>query len=236
MAQEIIAYVYVWGSLNIALRYFSNGLISDKNDSVRFAKYTISFIATLAYLYTFNMNMILGYYYYSSVLVIKDRNFLFLLHHAGSIICGSVSPDHHDHGTILMAFYWLKLGDLFSYPTKIIENTYFAYTNENAALVIMEWSMFIHLIMSFVYRIIIPLQAYQVLTTPFYVIGVAFHIANVWWWYKTYKKFLKIAENAFLTTIIEFMGHDRATTSDTESAFSESDSYSETSDEFNNCG
>lgn len=213
-------YTYIWGTLNLSIREMCRSRISSRGDTNKLAKYATSYIATIVYLYTGNIDFLISYYFYGLTIVLYERNALFLLHHIGSIICGMISHDNPDHDRVMQAIYWLKLGDLFGYPPKIADNIYKRILPVRAHQMIVEWCMFVHIIMSLVYRCILPFQTYPIQDNRFFAIGVLFHIANFWWFYRTWCKFAENAENPILRWIIALV-----TREEYESVTYESDTY-----------
>jgi hypothetical protein len=161
-----------------------------------------SYIATIVYLYTGNIDFLTSYYFYSLTIVLNERNALFLLHHIGSIICCMISIDNPDHDRIIQAIYWLKMGDLFGYPSKIADNIYEKILSVRTHQMIIEWCMFTHVVMSLVYRCILPFQTYPLHSNSLFAISVLFHTTNFWWFYNTWSKFVKNAESPILRGII----------------------------------
>jgi hypothetical protein len=209
-------YIYIWGTLNLSIREICRKRISSRGDTNKLAKYVTSYIATITYLYTSNIDFLTSYYFYSLVIVLHERNNLFLLHHIGSIICCMISLDNPDHDKIIQAIYWLKLGDLFGYPSKIAGNIYEKVLSVQAHQTIVEWCMFVHVCMSLVYRCILPFQTYPIHDSCFFVIGVLFHVVNFWWFYGIWRKFVKKVESPILCRIIFFVTRETRVTNYSE--------------------
>lgn len=148
----------------------------------KFAKYATSLVMSIVYLISNNNNLLVAYYVYSMALNTLSINYLFMLHHAASLICITIGSDHPDYHRVMLATYWLKLGDLFSYWPKIASSLYVEMNPITLSC------MVIHVIMSLTYRVLFPFTLY-----PFagyiLILAVGFHTANVWWLYRIVIKY-----------------------------------------------
>lgn len=165
-------------------------LTHNTRETNRLAKYTVSLVISIVYLITNDINILIAYYVYSIVLISYNMNWVFLVHHLATLVCITIDSTHQDYKKMMIATYWLKLGDLCSYVPKIV-STLNLTTLESRFLskYASEWSMLAHVYMSAVYRVLVPFVLYPFASRNMFVIAVGFHITNVWWVTRIINKF-----------------------------------------------
>lgn len=189
---KIIYYFYIWCILNLFIRLFGKNILTDEKNIGSLTKYIISGYATYSYIISHDINLLIGYYFYSLIITIAQKNVLFTLHHIGALICAFIDSDDSDYQKMMQAIYWLKISDTFSYIVKVFQLSYLSDYFPNLSHLVIIVSLLINLFMCIVYRVILPIQLHFFDNIIYEIIAILFHIVNIWWVFSIYKKIRKI--------------------------------------------
>ncbi len=148
----------------------------------QFANYTISMLATYDYLYNDNTKRMIAYYLYDTATALLRRDFVYVLHHMGTLYVALTHPKDVDYDRMHRSIKMIKTADLVFYFKKILDATQYKNNNDVQRFVLAtQWLSFI---LWLFYRVIKPCTLYPYSTNVKTGVCMSFHAANVFWTYK----------------------------------------------------
>lgn len=168
------------------------GLLQKYNEIV--SSHILSMLHCWIFVYTENINTLLGYYLYDTIRSIAKKDLLMILHHlfTGIFLLHGVNASPNDMTKIYFGTLWLKYSDMFLHHYKIIE--YAGWTNQ-APIFWRMYQIFTVLLTMYrwaVYRLIFPISMFWFDSMLNNIMALSFYIMSWLWMVKLFKLAKKI--------------------------------------------
>jgi len=163
------------------------------------AYYTMSTIACWYFVLTNDLDNMIAYYIYDTVISIIKIDIIIILHHVVTLIGIFTCPSVKDYFYLISVLNLFKISDLFLHHAKILDAINFDKKYHHFVRIWKLFTLSYSIIMWIIFRVIIMSSYLPLLYSPHsYIILTSLIIASLWWIKKMIILYIKIYNGYYL--------------------------------------